>query len=287
MWVLMTGVIGIMCGLLVQTVAGVSEAPVFRPNVCCDVWAFIRVKNDLPVFPYMLASIENIISYGVIGLNDCNKETERVASAFVRRNPGFRVMRYNVPLYKSGSMEYFNNSAEAERRLDSFYNYVLSGIPAGSWFVKLDADEVYSRDDLRTFLWRKRRADEMYCYGRIQVYCENGTAFVPRSQPVINPCDHWLLVNTGLRFTMYLRRDTHQAYELLQYSRRLKVQYSDVIGWHFGYMKPHRRVAVTARQAVNVDVAYQTKLCNHKLCSPGPLKSMCTEMVRDMVQLSA
>lgn len=120
----------------------------YKNNNSIEPWAFIRVKNEIKTIEASLNSILPVIKKGVIGYNECTDGTEEFIIEFCKKNKGFIPVKYPYSLYEQTDTR---NEAEGneEKKLYSYYNYVLSFIPQGEWLIKIDCDHIYESEKLK------------------------------------------------------------------------------------------------------------------------------------------
>jgi hypothetical protein len=68
--------------------------PGFNPLLGSSVYAFCRVHNEARMFRRMLASIEHVFYYGVIGYENCTDGSNKIAHEFCHRHPGSVCVQY-------------------------------------------------------------------------------------------------------------------------------------------------------------------------------------------------
>jgi hypothetical protein len=150
----------------------------------------------------MLASIEEVFSYGVILYQNCTDGTDMIAEKFCLSHRGFACVRYPYVVIPPFDKRYRHNPPR-EMRLDTFYSTALSYIPQGAWFMKVDADMVFNATILRSIFapsFLQFRA--IYSISRIDIYCEGSRAYIDRRIPMKNPGDQLLLPNQGISYRM-------------------------------------------------------------------------------------
>ena len=120
----------------------------YKNNTPIEPWAFIRVKNEIKTIEASLNSILPVIKKGVIGYNDCTDGTEEFIIEFCKKNKGFIPVKYLYSLYDPADIRN-EIKGNDEKKLCSYYNYVLSFIPQGEWLIKIDCDHIYNPKKLK------------------------------------------------------------------------------------------------------------------------------------------
>lgn len=100
----------------------------------------MRVKNEARTLRASLDSILPAIQRGVID-NDCDDGSEEIILEFCKSYPSFIPIKYpyNVQIH---------NPKSEENKLYNYCNFVLSFIPKGEWFIKIDVDHLYDAKKL-------------------------------------------------------------------------------------------------------------------------------------------
>lgn len=136
-------------------------------------YAFIRLANEELTLRACLASLEGIITKGIIAYHEPLPGTVIdnslvIAQEFIARNPGFKLVKYELPVLPNNSSWVAASIVDPEQQpqlrgwlLDSFYNFALDqaiawaqeqGDYEHAFLIKIDGDHVYSPTLLRHLL---------------------------------------------------------------------------------------------------------------------------------------
>lgn len=130
-------------------------------------YAFIRFSNEAVTMQASLDSIKGFCSKGILayhphlpGIEDDGSLA--IATKFVEQNPGFRLVKYPVPVIYHGSefiaQNLYKGHVSRYWLLDCFYNYALlhlrqlardNGEYDQAWLLKVDLDHIYDPQALR------------------------------------------------------------------------------------------------------------------------------------------
>lgn len=169
-----------------------------------EPWAFIRVKNEIMTIDNCLKSILPVIKKGVIGYNDCDDGTEEYILEFCRQNPGFIPVKYPYSVYPPSHKIYWEEGVEEEKKLHSYYNYVLSHIPKGEWIIKIDCDHIYDKEKLKKIMYLPKKDSDCLILARLDLHYVKGELYTITKQPLVEMRDHFLIKNEGLEFKKVL-----------------------------------------------------------------------------------
>ena len=205
-------------------------------------WGFIRVFSEMKTFPLMLESIRGAVDKGVIATHVGNSdETVAYAKRFCEDNPGFIFFEYPHTVVPAFSERYLEHPPY-ENTLAAYYNAVLAHIPAGAWFVKLDADQIYDARLLKEAFRLIQTPRDRVDFPRLNVVINAGH---PEALSYICPQDQWVLKKrAGVHFKNvmgYTPSHDFYAYEMLvsdtPFSRTAKA-----LTIHFPYEKTWRNL---------------------------------------------
>lgn len=222
-----------------------------------DMYAFIRVKNEINTVQTCLESILPYISKGVIGyhklsLGEVDDGTEEYIKEFCKKNKGFKLFKYNYEVYPANHEKYKKlESIPKENRLDTYYNAVLSEIPKGKWLVKIDCDHVYETEKLKNIAFLPKKESDIIKFSRMNLHFENNELFVIEKNSIYEPGDHWLLKNENIYFdysTGYqpnydigdYQNIRFYFYETLKFESFRKMYWTNLFNWHFPMIKNSR-----------------------------------------------
>ena len=166
-----------------------------------EPWAFIRVRNEILTIDSCLKSILPAIKKGVIGYNDCDDGSEEYILEFCRQNPGFIPVKYPYSLYPQGNPAY-EKEGEEEKKLHSYYNYVLSFIPKGEWIIKIDCDQIYDAEKLKKIFYIPKKDNDCIILPRIDLDIVKSEIYTISNTPIIEEKDHFILKNIDLNFKL-------------------------------------------------------------------------------------
>lgn len=133
-----------------------------NPKSPLNPWAYVRVKNEARTLRASLDSILPAIQRGVIGYNDCDDGSEEIILEFCKSYPSFIPIKYpyNIQIH---------NPKEEKNKLYNYCNFVLSFIPKGEWFIKIDVDHLYNAKKLYKSFYLPKNKWDMVNYTRINL----------------------------------------------------------------------------------------------------------------------
>ncbi|WP_297810730.1 beta-1,4-N-acetylgalactosaminyltransferase [uncultured Helicobacter sp.] len=142
-----------------------------NPKSPLNPWAYIRVKNEARTLRASLDSILPAIQRGVIGYNDCDDGSEEIILEFCKSYPSFIPAKYpyNVQIH---------NPTKEENKLYNYYNFVLSFIPKGEWFIKIDVDHLYDAKNLYKSFYLPRNKWDVLALSRIDFFVKDNQIYV-------------------------------------------------------------------------------------------------------------
>lgn len=216
------------------------------PNSPLNPWAFIRVKNEALTLPLALASMLPAIQRGVIAYNDCDDGSEEIILNFCRRYPSFIACKYPHSID-------LESPAGEENKLHTYYNWALSFIPQGQWFIKIDADHVYDAKKLYKSFYLIEHDNDAISYPRINFLFIDNQIFVQKigDHGYWDGRDQLLVRNVGVKF---VPRMVCRPSQWIECEDTSKVLYSEaqvipsgmrilrapLMQWHFPAIKLRR-----------------------------------------------
>lgn len=225
-----------------------------RRETPVEPWAFIRVKNEIHTIQAALNSILPAIKKGIIGYNPSDDGTDLFIEQFCKENPGFIPFKYDYDIVPACDIRYKDiDKIPYEQRLDGYYNAVLSKIPMGEWFIKIDGDHIYDAEKLKQMFYLPKDDHEFFVMSRINLHIQNGRLFFIKNNPFYYGGDHWLIKKTPkLQFSMsvgtgatnFTGKRHFYAWEGLNLSH-LKGYSTDLLNWHFPLIKKYRSTMPT------------------------------------------
>ncbi len=207
-----------------------------------EPWAFIRVKNEIRTIKSSLESILPAIKKGVIGYNECTDGTEEFILEFCNKNKGFIPCKYEHIIYPVHS-EHYKKDLEPENRLSTYYNYVLSKIPKGEWFIKIDCDHIYDAEKLKKSFYLLKEDNDCVILPKLNLYYDGKNIFVYKKNGYSNSTDHWILKNDSIEFYMekfYTKENEFKAWEQVNIKERNFIE-TEVTNYHFPEIKKWRK----------------------------------------------
>ncbi len=263
-------------GFLVKPLVGVTEfilnlskgkpkrakyrpvGPRYREQAV-EPWVFLRVYNEITTLKACLDSIQPVLKKGVIAYHKLREGDEDDGSIayikqFVKENPGFIVYEYPEVVYPGSDAHYKGDFASIPKakRINTYYQKVFELIPNGEWFMKIDADHIWDTEKLREALYLPQNDDEFISFPFLNVHYQDGEVYSIKDEPfgvrtVAAEGDHWLVKKRPEHyfyfksFTSY-KTGIFNAYELFNWKKvgNLTVVETDVINWHFKFMKAWR-----------------------------------------------
>ncbi|EAY04596.1 beta-1, 4-N-acetylgalactosaminyltransferase/CMP-Neu5Ac synthetase fusion protein, putative [Trichomonas vaginalis G3] len=208
-----------------------------------DPWAFIRVKDEINTIEASLNSLIPALKKGVIGYVNSTDGTNKVILNFCRQHPTFIPIKYDYDVIPANDELYFQKY-DANRALDSYYNYVYKFIPDNEWLIRIDADQIYDTEKLYMLTFLPDNDIEAIPIFRINLHVDDGILMILKNGygPFSYVNDQWLLKKTnGSGFTMHIDNNSREAWELLYPAPPTNTQ-TDIIAWHFPFLKHWRRL---------------------------------------------
>jgi len=131
----------------------------------------VRVKNEARTLRASLDSILPAIQRGVIGYNDCDDGSEEIILEFCKTYPSFIPVKYpyNVQIH---------NPKSEENKLYNYCNFVLSFIPKGEWFIKIDVDHLYDAKKLYKSFYLPKSPQDIIALSRMDFYLRHNQVFI-------------------------------------------------------------------------------------------------------------
>lgn len=211
-----------------------------------EPWAFIRVKNEMVTMEKSLESILPVIKKGVIGYNNCTDGSAEYISLFCKKNPGFIPYHYKYNVLPPCSSEYFDNPS-SNNRLDTYYNSVLAQIPNNVWMIKIDMDHIYDTVKLGKFFSLPRNTSEDIVIANLNLHIEGNEIFVRKDHPFT--AGDMLLTYRDKSFNYLMDQYTtdkgfYACEKLSQRGIKQRI-YTDLLNYHFPYVKNYRNIDQT------------------------------------------
>ena len=241
----------------------VGELDKYCAGFPIEPWAFIRVKNEIITIDSCLKSILPAIKKGVIGYNDCDDGTEEYILEFCKQNPGFIPVKYPYSVYPP-SHEIYKTEEEEEKKLHSYYNYVLSYIPENEWLIKIDCDHVYDAEKLKKIFYIPKNDKDCIIISRLDLHFQNEKLYTISKNPLVESKDHFLLKNKNLKFKKVLMNieiegeNYFTACEGLvkeeidlnsrKIENKLNFIYVELVNYHFPLVKKWRQSGFEGRE---------------------------------------
>ena len=241
----------------------VGELDKYCAGFPIEPWAFIRVKNEIITIDSCLKSILPAIKKGVIGYNDCDDGTEEYILEFCKQNPGFIPVKYPYSVYPP-SHEIYKTEEEEEKKLHSYYNYVLSYIPENEWLIKIDCDHVYDAEKLKKIFYIPKNDKDCIIISRLDLHFQNEKLYTISKNPLVESKDNFLLKNKNLKFKKVLMNieiegeNYFTACEGLvkeeidlnsrKIENKLNFIYVELVNYHFPLVKKWRQSGFEGRE---------------------------------------
>lgn len=210
-----------------------------KPKI--DPWAFIRVCNEKETLEQSLNSILGAISKGIIVYNECSDGSDKIIKKFCLENPGFLYKEYPHQVMQC---RHHKDEKKYKKSLADYYNFALTLIPKGEWFIKIDTDQIYDSKKLKESFSLPQSRREIVCYFRMELHCFDDRIYIHRYTPIKDFGDHWLLYNRFSSFFDHILRedsDYEEGYEMINFGFITKEYVPELNTWHFPYMKESRR----------------------------------------------
>ncbi|OHT15972.1 beta-1,4-N-acetylgalactosaminyltransferase [Tritrichomonas foetus] len=243
-------------------------------------YGFFRIQNEQPTLVPFLKSIENSIFRGVIVYLESYDQTEKLLFEFVKSHPYFQIFKYPFLVKRK-------NRTRIEERIDFFYNFVLSKIPSFSWFLKLDADNIYSSKSLFEIFRIPIKDNDMVCIPYLNIYC-NTSNQIPYlifngNKTVYNVCDHFMLKKFNLYFELGSKTND-QSCEVLRMKEGRNKIYVSIQALHFPIQKKHRNYMIGKAKIANIIIdnkvspKFDNIHCPKILCNYQNIYSTCQQI---------
>lgn len=232
-----------------------SELDKYCTGTPIEPWAFIRVKNEIITIDSCLKSILPAIKKGVIGYNDCDDGTEEYILEFCKQNPGFIPVKYPYSIYPT-CHEKYKEEGEEEKKLHSYYNYVLSFIPKGEWIIKIDCDHVYDAEKLKKVFYLPKKDNDFIVLSRLDLDIVDGNLYTISKEPLVEGKDNFLLKNIDLNFksvSWYVEKEGKKYFVACEglfkndkninssyYEKNMNFIYVELTNYHFPLVKKWR-----------------------------------------------
>lgn len=142
-----------------------------NPKSPLNPWGFIRVKNEARTLRASLDSILPAIQRGVIGYNDCDDGSEEIILEFCKAYPSFIPVKYPYQVI-------IKNPPKLENKLYNYYNFVLSFIPKGEWFIKIDVDHIYDAKKLYKSFYLLKSPNDMLALSRMDIFVKEAEIYL-------------------------------------------------------------------------------------------------------------
>lgn len=187
-------------------------------------YAFIRFGNEIITIKQSLESILGFTDRGIICYHEFLPGTSsdgsiKVVQEFVRKNPGFRLVKYPLPVIYQDCQYLKNNINQADRfwLLDAFYNFALlnlielakeNGDYDTAYIFKHDCDHIYYAPALQEsyeYLLKHQDQLDLVVYSKYNVardltdrrtfwqkLCKKKNPTRAYIQRLVNAEDHWL-----------------------------------------------------------------------------------------------
>lgn len=215
----------------------------YKSNNLIEPWAFIRVRNEIKTIEASLNSILPVIKKGVIGYNECTDGTEEFIIEFCKKNKGFIPVKYPYSLYEQTDTRNQIKGNE-EKKLHSYYNYVLSFIPQGKWLIKIDCDHIYDPEKLKKIFKIITSDKDCIILPKINIGKIDGErVYLLKNRVFDETDDHWIIKNNKLNFKMTCleNKKENKKYwvEILPLHNLKRIQ-TIANNWHFPYVKNWR-----------------------------------------------
>ncbi|OHT07440.1 hypothetical protein TRFO_24331 [Tritrichomonas foetus] len=246
-------------------------------------YGFMRIRSEQDTLRPFFSSIEGAIFRGVIVYIESTDDTEKILFDFVKTHPYFSIYKYPYIVKRK-------NITILEERLDYFYNFALSKIPKNAWFIKLDADNIYSSESLLKVMSIPKNDNELICLPYLNMYCNITTKtpfFLYHDGIVKNVCDHWLLKNVGCYFEIGNKADNSSA-ELLITRRGIKKIRGNVQALHFPFQKSRRASLLKKERLSNMYIENEESpiidkcKCDKSLCNYNKFYQACNDISKQM-----
>lgn len=214
-----------------------------------EIYAFIRVKNEIKTIEACLNSILPVIKKGVIGYNKFHDEvddgTEEFILEFCKKNKGFIPFRYEYDVVPANDLRYENlDNIPIESRLDTYYNAVLELIPDDVWMMKVDCDQIFNTERLSKLRYIPKNDNDVINLSKMNFHYQNDELYLMNIH-TLGVGDWFLIKNRNLTHTFksgYREDGTLFAWEVFDMSGagELNYFYTDLFAWHFPFVKTTR-----------------------------------------------
>lgn len=212
-----------------------------------EPWAFMRVHNERRTLKATLDSIDGVIHKGVIAHHGCTDGSEKIIHEFCKTHPGFIEYEYPYEVVPAHDPRY-KGEVPYENTLAAYYEAVLSHIPKGEWFIKVDGDLVFFKDPLK-YSFSLMAGDRcVSVYSRLNLYVD----YTAEKREIyvlsyLRPGDQLLIKNLGISYRNeqgYEENGDFYAYEIMQKPTPRQVVKSECCVLHFPVEKRWRKSSI-------------------------------------------
>lgn len=240
-------------------------------------WAFIRVKNEISTLKSSLESILPAIQRGIIAYNDCDDGSEEFILEFCKKYPTFIPKKYPFSIQ-------IQNPKKEKNKLYYYYNWVLSFIPKGEWFIKIDVDQIYDAQKLYKSFYIPKNENDVVSIARMDFAVIKEQVYIipkPTSKTLfIDEADHWLIKNENLCFREALvKGDSHnwneidpakiskynnlKSYEAIIINKpHITFYKTQLTNYHFPFVKKDRVIYKTKKNWIKLEKYIDKNLDN-------------------------
>ena len=213
-------------------------------NVCCvsfaqgaeKISAFLRVKDEIKTIEACLNSIDGVFDRIVI-IHSNEKDDGSVAlmNEWCSKRKECEIHEYPFAVVPSHDKRYTQKKVSYENTLAAYNNFGLQLFEPEEWVVKIDADQVYLKKNLKKFVQKVRQSvndDEIYLMHGYNSFAWNGKLVLLKEEPIIGTHrDHFAIKRKNLndfKQCMYW-----ECYVLKNRLSRVYVPATEILWFHF------------------------------------------------------
>ena len=228
------------------------------------VSAFVRVKNEIKTIEACLNSIDRVFDkIVIIHSNEPDDGSVEFMNKWCKKRKYCEIHEYPYKVIPPHAKEYAEGNFKKENTLAAYYNFGLQFFEPEEWVVKIDADQVYLKKELKKFLtpFKKGKMDDNYYYGTIVF-----NTFVKNNQLVLfkNPRYRDEAINGGKDSFIIKRKNLHDGFIQGKYTEQCNIDipyYTGSMPVWFHFMKSLKSngIVIKNEDCPNDKIQYLTK----------------------------
>ncbi len=183
--------------LLILIATGVIVWSIYNNLFHRKIGAYLRVKDEINTIEATLNSIDGLFDHIVIiHSNEPDDGSVAFMKKWCRQRIYCEIHEYPYAVIPAYDIRYRNGEASPRNRLSAYYNFGLQFFEPTEWIVKIDADQVYIRSQLKkTIEYIRTESKDSYKYGIMgyNTYLHNGRLVKNASQPINGGWDSFIV----------------------------------------------------------------------------------------------